>query len=345
MSERPETINISTVTLLKVVFIGLSLWLMWLIRDVLLIFLISVIIASAIDPVADFLQKRRVPRALSVLFVYAVFLGLVVLVGFLIVPPLTDQFNQIKNANVYQTFTSKVGVFRESLSHSSIGRSIDNSFKEFIDNFNFGSTLFVTTRGVLTGIVSVITTLVISFYLTIEENGMKNFVKNLTPYKHHAYVLRLVNKIQYKMGAWVLGQMILSAVIFGLVFIGLTVLKVKYALVLALVAGLLEVVPIIGPFISGAFAVFFAFLQAPALALAVLILWIVTQQLESHIIVPIVMSKSVGINPVTVILGVLIGGTLGGVVGILIAIPVISGISVFVNDIIEGQIGESEGSF
>jgi predicted PurR-regulated permease PerM len=102
---------------------------------------------------------------------------------------------------------------------------------------------------------------------------------------------------------------------------------------------LLELVPIIGPFISGIFAVFFAFLQAPGLAIAVLILWIVTQQLEAHVIVPIVMSKSVGINPVTVILGVLIGGTLGGIVGILIAIPVISGISVFVADIMEGNSG------
>jgi predicted PurR-regulated permease PerM len=341
MSEHPETINISTITILKVVLIGLLLWFFWVIRDVLLIFLISIIISSAIDPVADFLYKRRVPRSLSVLLVYAVFLGMIVLVGFLIVPPMTAQFEAIKNADVYQTFASKIGVYRESLSHSSIGRAIDNSFKDLAKNFS--GTLFATTKGVVTGIVSIITILVISFYLTIEENGMKNFIKHLAPYKHQAYVLKLITKIQRKMGAWVLGQLILSAVIFGLVFIGLTVLKVQYALVLALLAGLFEVVPIIGPFVSGAVAMFFAFLQGPGVALAVLVLWIVTQQLESHIIVPIVMSKSVGINPVMVILGVLIGGTLGGIVGALIAIPVISGISVFVNDIMEGEIGESQG--
>jgi len=287
------------------------------------------------DPVVDFLYKRRVPRSLSVLLVYAVFLGIIALVIYLIVPPVTSQFDQIKSADVYQAFISKIGVYRENLTHSTIGQSIDKSIRDFTSNF--GGALFQTTKGVIAGIVSVITVLVISFYLTIEENGMKNFIKHLAPYKYQAYVLRLVNKIQRKMGAWVLGQLILSAVIFGLVYIGLVVLKVNYALVLALVAGLFEVIPLIGPFISGAIAVFFAFLQSPALAIAVLILWVVTQQLEAHIIVPIVMSKSVGLNPVLVILGILIGGTLGGIVGALIAIPVMSGISVFITDLMEGE--------
>ncbi len=340
MTERQDTINISTVTILKIVMIGLLLWFAWVIRDILLIFLISVIVSSAIDPVADFLTRFKVPRMLSVSLVYVAFFGLVVLIGFLIVPPVSQQFEAIKNADVYQTFASKIGVYRETLSQSSIGRALDNSIKEIANNF--GGTLFATTKGVVTGLVSIITIMVISFYLAVEESGMKNFIKHLAPFRHQAYVMRLVNKIQRKMGAWFLGQIILSAVIFGLVFIGLTVLKVKFALVLALVAGLLEIIPIIGPFVSGALAVFFAFLQSPTLAVAVIILWVVTQQLESHIIVPVVMSRSVGINPVLVILSVLVGATLGGIVGALIAIPVVSGISVFINDVIEGRETETQ---
>lgn len=338
MNGEHKTINISTITIVKIISIILLLWLAWMIRDVLLIFLISVIISSAIDPVADFLNQRRIPRVLSVSLVYIAFVGLIVLVGFLIVPPVTQQFEMIKNADVYQTFISKIGVYQDSLSHSAIGQAINNSIRDFANNF--GGTLFDTTRGVLTGLVSIITVLVISFYLTVEENGMKNFIKHLAPYRHQAYVTKLVNKIQRKMGSWLLGQLILSAVIFGLVFIGLTILKVQFALVLALLAAIFEIVPIIGPFISGAFAVFFAFLQSPTLAVAVLILWVVTQQLESHVVVPVVMSRSVGINPVLVILAVLVGGTLGGIVGALIAIPVVSGISVFVNDVLEGGISE-----
>jgi predicted PurR-regulated permease PerM len=338
VNENKETINISTTTLLKVVLIVLLLWFLWIVRDILILFLISIIISSAIDPVADYLSKRRIPRGLSVLLIYVVVLGLVALVGFLMVPPLVQQFDTIKNTDVAQGFTNKIGVYRESLIQSPIGQSIINSFRQ---NFsNFGNTLFATTRGVVTGIVSFVTVLVVSFYLTIEENGMKNFIKHLIPYKHQGYAVRLVNKIQRKMGAWVLGQFILSVVIFGLVFIGLSILKVKFALLIALVAGIFEVVPFIGPFISGAVAIFFAFLQSPGLALAVLILWVVTQQLEAHVVVPVVMSRSVGINPVLVILGVLAGGTVGGIVGALVAIPVMSGISVFVTDVLEGQTGE-----
>ncbi|HTL39805.1 MAG TPA: AI-2E family transporter [Methylomirabilota bacterium] len=333
MAENPKTINISTVTILKIVMVILLLWLFWLVRDVLLILLVSIIISSAMDPLADFLYKHKIPRGLSVLMVYIVVLGLIALVGFLLAPTIGAQFTEIRNADVFQSFISKIGVYRESLSHSTIGTSINNSLKEFTNNF--GATIFQTTKGVLTGIISTITILVISFYLTAEESGMKNFIKHLAPFKHQAYVFKLVNQIQRKMGAWVLGQFILSAVIFGLVFIGLTVLKVKYALVLALIAGIFEIVPIIGPFISGVIACFFAFIQSPALAIAVLIMWVIAQQLESNIIVPIVMSKSVGLNPVLVILGILIGTTLGGIIGALLAVPIMSGISVFVSDVLE----------
>lgn len=341
MSEHPTTVNISTITLLKIVFIGLLLWFCWVVRDVLLIFLISIIISSAIDPVADYLSQRKIPRILSVSIIYILFLGLVALIGFLIVPPLTAQFEAIKSADVYQSFISKIGVYRETLSHSAIGQSINNSFKEFFSNL--GGTLFATTKGVLTGVASVVSIFVISFYLTVEENGMKNFIKHLAPYKHQAYVMRLVTKIQHKIGAWLLGQLILSAIIFGLFFIGLSVLNVQYALILALIAGFLEIIPLIGPFIAGAFAIFFAFLQSPTLAVLVVILWVVTQQLENHIIVPVIMSRSVGLNPVMVILAVLTGATLGGFVGALIAIPVVSAISVFVTDVMEGEVGEPQG--
>lgn len=335
MSDEHKTINISTITILKIVMIGLLLWFFWLIRDIMLILLIAIIISSAIDPVVDFLYKRRIPRVLSVMFVYVVFLGLLTMVGFILVPPIIQQFNEIKGADVYQTFTSRIGIYRETLGHSTIGQAINNSLNDLAQNF--GGALFATTKSVFTSILSTITVLVISFYLTVEENGMKNFVRHLAPYKHQAYVMKLIGKIQIKMGAWVLGQFILSAVIFGLVFIGLTVLKVKYALVLALVAGVLEIVPFVGPFVSGALACFFAFLQSPGLSAAVLIMWIVAQQLESNIIVPIVMSKSVGLSPVLVLLGVLIGATLGGIVGALISVPVMGGLSVFIQDVLEGR--------
>lgn len=337
-----DAINISTLTLLKTALIFLVVWFLWSIKEVLVILVVSVIIASAIDPVADFLQRRKIPRALSVLLVYVLFIGTLVLIVYMLVPPINEQFKTLSEQDIYQRFYDKIGVYRDELNSTGVGREISNGLKEMAGNF--AGTVFQTTKGVLGGVVSVITLLAISFYLTVEENGMKNFIKHLTPYKHHAYVMRLVTKIQRKMGYWVLGQIILSAVIFGLTFAGLSFLKIEFALILALIAGVFEIVPFIGPIIAAIPAIFFAFLQSPALAIAVVILYIVVQQLENHVIVPMVMSRSVGLNPVMVILGVLIGGTLGGVIGAIIAIPLISGISVFITDMMEdNEPSESQG--
>ena len=332
--EKPvNTVNISTVTVLKILLILLLVWFLWAVRDILILFIISVIISSAMDPLADFLQKRRIPRALSVLVVYALFIGLFVLVISLLVPPITEQFKQIAESNFIDNFNSRIGIYRQSISNLGFSDTIENGIKQFASNVS--GTIFRTTAGVFTGLFSTVTILVISFYLSAEENGMKNFVKHLTPYRNQAYVMTLVNKIQRKMGAWVLGQIILSLVIFGLTYLGLTLMKVDYALVLALIAGILEIVPYIGPIAAAIPAIFFAFLQNPPLALAVLILYAVIQQLENHVIVPVVMSKSVGLNPVLVILGILVGGTLGGIIGAIVAVPIIGGLSVFVGDMME----------
>jgi predicted PurR-regulated permease PerM len=344
MNDKFTTVNVSTVTILKVLVIFLLCWFLFAIRSIILLFLISIIISSAIDPLADYLYKKKFPRALSVLVVYALFLGIIAMVISLLVPPITEQFTELSQSNFYESFVSKAGGLRDSLQRLGIDETVTQNFKDFAGNLSQG--IFNTTRNILTGFVSVITVLVVSFYLSAEENGTKNFVKHLVPFKNQSYVLGLVNKIQKKMGSWVLGQLILSVSIFVLTYIGLLILGVDYALVLALIAGLLEIVPYIGPIISVIPAAFFAFIQNPPLALAVLILYLIVQQLENHLLVPMIMSKSVGLNPILVILGILTGGSLGGWVGAIIAVPLISGIQVFVNDFFNREtVAELEDKF
>ncbi|OGE81509.1 MAG: hypothetical protein A3E98_02915 [Candidatus Doudnabacteria bacterium RIFCSPHIGHO2_12_FULL_48_11] len=337
MDRDTHSIEISTVSILKVLLVLLLVWFLFAIREIVLLFIISIIIASAIDPLADFLHKKRVPRALSVLLVYVLFLGLLGLIVSLLVPPIAEEFKVIAESDFQEDFVSKIGIYKDQL--GGLGEAIQNNLRSLAGGIS--GTIFETTKSVFSGLISVITVLAVSFYLTVEESGMKNFIKHLTPYKHQAYAMKLVNQIQRKIGAWVLGQFILSLVIFGLTFLGLSLLKVEFALVLALIAGLLEIIPYIGPFISVIPAAFFAFLQNPPLALAVIVLYIIIQQLENHVVVPVVMSKSVGLNPVIVILGILIGGSLGGIIGAVIAVPVIAGISVFVSDLMEGEVEQT----
>ncbi|HEX5429580.1 MAG TPA: AI-2E family transporter [Patescibacteria group bacterium] len=328
-----KIVNISTITVLKVLFIVLLVWFLFAIREILLLFIIAIIISAAMDPIADYFSKWKIPRGISVLLVYVLLLSLIGLIGYLLVPTMVDQFQAVQSGNFVSAIQSKIGPYQQTLDRFGVSKSFNDTINEF--RSGLAGNLFRTTKGVVTGIVSFITILVISFYLTAEEAGMKNFIRHLAPYKHQTYITGLVTKIQRKMGYWLLGQLILSVVIFGIVYIGLTVLHVQYALLLALIAGVLEIIPYIGPFIAGAVTAFFAFLQSPGLALAAVIFFIIVQELEGHVLVPVIMSKSVGLNPVMVILAILIGGSLGGITGALIAVPIASGVSVFVTDIME----------
>lgn len=334
MSLEPQkmTIAISTASLLKIIVVALLLWALYAVSDIILILLISMILASAMDPLVDWLyRKAKFPRGLSVILVYLVFIALVAMVIYFLIPPMVDQFNQL--AGRLQGFRQELANETSTLTKVLDQLGITEGFSALSQNFaKLAGNLFQTTLGVFSGVVRTISVLAITFYLISSENGMKNFIRSLAPYKHQAYVTALTDKIQTKIGRWLLGQLILSGFIFILIFIGLTVLGVKYALALALLAGLLEIVPYLGPILSAIPGIFVAFVQSPPLALFVLLLYIVVQQVENYILVPKVMGRTVGANPVVILIAVLVGFKLAGIVGMLLAVPIVAAISVFLSD-------------
>ena len=129
------------------------------------------------------------------------------------------------------------------------------------------------------------------------------------------------------------GQILLMLIIGVLTYIGLFFLDVKYALTLALIAGLFELIPYVGPFIALIPAAILAFIQAPLLGLLVVILYVVIQQLENYVIVPQVMKKTVGLNPIVIIIVMLIGAKLAGVIGIILSVPLTASIAEFLKDL------------
>jgi predicted PurR-regulated permease PerM len=167
---------------------------------------------------------------------------------------------------------------------------------------------------------------------------MREFIQSITPGKHKKYVSDIISKIQHRLGYWLRGQLLLSLIIFCLTYIGLTILGVKYALILALIAGIFEIVPFLGPIISAIPGIFFAFtIQGFGTAIWVVLLYFIIQQLENNLIVPKVMGKSTGLNPLVVILAILVGARLGGIVGALLAVPVATAISVYVESNVNGK--------
>jgi predicted PurR-regulated permease PerM len=224
------------------------------------------------------------------------------------------------------------------------GFALSDFLREIISSGLGGEDVVSRTFGVFNGVFSIITVLVISFYLVAEEKGMRQFIATLIPEHHQEYALGLVEKIQRKMGLWIIGQIILSFSIFILTFIGLTVLGVPNALLLATIAGLLEVVPYIGPTLSAVPALFFAFTVSPALALGVAILYLLIQKMEGYVLVPKIMEKTVGTSPLAVLIALLIGFKLAGVVGLLIAVPLVGAVTVVVNDFLANKSQPSQAT-
>ncbi len=332
----PEKIehNISSASILKIAGTALVLFLLWVIRDIVLLLLISVIIASGLEPFVDFLDKRKVPRAVSVLSVYILAIGIAVLMGYLIFPPLLREFKQInshyagalsrQNSQAFQKGTF-LGVNFLSL--------VAYSFQSFLHQVTSASGSFLQkTIGVFNGVIEIITILVVSFYLVAERNGMKNFILSFVPAKRQELALNLTIKIQRKIGYWMIGQLILSAVVFGLVWLGLFLLGVKYALVLAIIAGFLELVPFIGPIISAIPALIMAYAQNPPLAIAVLILYVAIQKTEGYVLVPKIMHRTVGVSPLIILVAVLIGLKVAGIFGVFLAVPIAAAATVILKE-------------
>lgn len=314
----PETVrvSISTSTILKFFVVVIGLLVVYVLRDVLAILVVAVVFAAALDPLVDGLQRRRLPRSLGILLVYLVLVGILALITVLFVPLVHDQVAQLRQTlpsltqNVLDFFQRVQGTTGASSS------TLDASLTKITAN------LFSGVAGVFGGIVTVFGVFVLTFYLTVEEQGFRKFLRAITSHKEHERLDRTVSTIQQRLGVWLRGQLLLTLIIGAASYIGLLIVGVKFAVVLALIAGVTEFIPIAGPILGAVPAVVVGFNQSPTTALIVILLYILIQQLENHIIVPRVMSRVTGLNPAVVIIVMLVAAKLAGFAGIILAIPV-----------------------
>lgn len=337
-SGKKMLVDISTASLIKILFLIAAIALLFYLRDIFLIVFVALILASAFDPWVDWFHKHRLPRSLGILIIYIIMIVVVGGVIYLIIPPIAIETKQLSNDFPY--YWSKISGSFNSLQDYSQSHGLTDTISGYLKNFETGASvaaggIFGTISSFFGGVVSFVVVLVITFYMTVEEQAMKRIARSIVPVKYQPYFTHLINRMQEKIGQWFRGQLLLSLIIFLLSWIGLTILGVRYALVLALFAGVAELVPYLGPFIGAIPAVLIAFVQSPFLAVLVIILYLVIQFAENHIIVPKVMAKAVGLNPVIIIVALLIGGKVAGIVGILLAVPVTTVIGVMVEDLLD----------
>jgi predicted PurR-regulated permease PerM len=332
-----RTIEISSGTILRTIFILMFLWFLYAIRDIVLLLFIALIIVSAIDPIVDKLQRKKIPRSLTVIVLYIFLFALFGFVVFLLIPPLTSEIQGLSQS--FPQLVEKLSGYFQNVRDFAAAHNFEQNVTNFLTTVasrvsQAGENVFTGTITFLGGILEFLIVLSIAFYMTVQEKGTKKFFAALIPSDHKEYVMRFVERIEYKMGRWLQGQLLLMFLVFGLDYLGLLVIGAPYALILALIAGILEIIPYIGPIISAVVAVAVSFLHGPATGLLVLALFTAVQQLEGYVLTPLVMKKAVGLNPVVVIVALLVGAKLAGAIGVIVSVPIATVIGEVVNDLV-----------
>lgn len=336
--QKTFNINISSLSIIKVIIFIFLIWFLWVIKSIVGILFVSLILTSAFDPFVNWMHRKRIPRVLAMLLIYLIFFGFLALVVGLLIPPIIEQTSDL--ANVMPGYSDKlVSLIQRSginVSSGTIMDNIQNSLQSIQQSLTAaGGGLVSTASNIFGGITSFILVLVITFYMTVQEEPLKNIFRNIIPAEAQPYIVRTVNRMKEKIGLWLRGQLILMLIVAVLTFIGLFVFGIKYALVLALLAGILEIVPYLGPLLAAIPAVFFAFMQSPWLGLAIIVLYYMIQWVENNLLVPKIMQKVVGLNPIVSIVVLLIGAELAGFVGMILAIPTATALSVISEDFFE----------
>lgn len=339
-----QKIDISTNAIFRIVATLLGIWFIFLVQDVIIMLLAAFVIASAIEPVAKKLRKYHIPRAVSAIIVYIIVLGAFGLAVSLVVPAIADQIGPLMRAipQAVDDLGEKFGI-NTSPSVQEVAPQLQQGVAQFGDNVaNVGSNIFRGTRTVFSGIFSLLFIFIIAFYLVIEEDALKKLFRYVVPKKHAAYTDMMIDRIQHKLGRWVIAQLTLGLIIGVVVGVGLWLLGVPYALSLGLLAGVLEIIPVIGPIIAGAFGVIVALSQSFLLGLAVLVFYVIVQQIENHALIPNIMRKATGLNPLVTIIAVLLGMRLFGVVGVILSIPTATIISILASDLFSTSSSDDE---
>jgi predicted PurR-regulated permease PerM len=341
-----KAISIQSSTFIRAIIVFALAYAVWHLRELVLLVLTAVVIASAIEPGVVYFERHRIPRVLAVLGMYAaVFGALFGIVYFFLPPILADLQGLLSRVPQYLNALNLPGPFSDmsqflSSAESSTGsESVLNSIFTFQSAFTGSSeAAFKLMAAFFGGIISFTLLVVLSFYLSVQDKGVEDFLRIITPAKREAYVVSLWLRAQRKIGQWMQGQMLSSLIGGVLAYVGLLFLGVPYALVLALFTAAMMLVPIFGSFLSALAAITLGFsVGGMSLAFMVAILYLVINQLESHVIHPLVVNKVVGIPPLLVILAIIAGYELAGFLGVLIAIPVAAALREFLNDYDKGK--------
>ena len=325
-------IEISPKTMLWALLIGILVTLLFMVREIVGVLIFAIIISSALEPLLGYLEKKKIPRLLSLIGVYILFFVFFAALIYIVLPLMLDQLKNF--GDNYPAYFGKIEEAAGTITFiPGLSTNIHDLLNQLTGQIPSFTSLISYASSIFGGIISFIVVLVVSFYLSLSRGALDGFLSSVMPPQFEAYVHGLWIRAQKKMGRWLQAQLLLSIFIFVVVGIGLWILGVEYAFLIAIIAGMLEIVPFVGPIVAAGLAILLALSQSAILGVWVLIFFVAIQQLENHVLVPLLIKKLVGLNPVTIILAILVGAKLGGVLGMLLAVPLAAVVDEFFDDL------------
>ncbi len=339
MQERePITIAITPGTVATVVLVLLGFWVAFFLYELLLVILTAVILASAIEPPTQRMMKWGFPRVLAVVLLYLIVFTLIAVGFYFFVPVLTAEVKQL--ATQLPAYLETLQITNdEGLLGGADSAAISDRFGQFQDVLKTSTSgIFSAASVVFGGLMSFVLILVLTFYFAVQERGLDDFLRMVTPVRKQDYILDLWKRAQHKIGRWLQGQLLLSLLVGVMVYVGLLIMGVPYAFLLAIAAAILELIPVFGSIIAAVPAVALTFIDAGTTkALLVILMYVVVNQLQGNIIYPLVVQKVLGVSPLVVILAIIVGFQLAGFLGVLIAVPIAAAVQEYVKDVQRGK--------
>lgn len=342
----PRTISITTGTIIKTLIVIAGAALLYFLRDIVLVVLTAVVIASAMEPAVRAFMRWKLPRIAAVIFLYLIVTGFITGMLYVFVPSILGDFTSfLASLPAYLDLLNRIGAYNQYADLFGLPSAVNISSADLMAQVQtnlqlsgFMGNAFGTAASVFGGLFSFIMIVVLSFYFTMSETGVDDFLYVVSPRKYRAYVLDLWERSRRKIGLWMQGQLLLGLIIGVLVYLGLTIVGMKYGinlhpLLLAMLAAFFELIPVFGPTLAAIPAVLIGFAGGGVtVGLIIVGLYIIIQQFENHLIYPLVVTKVVGVPPLLVILGLIVGAKLAGFLGILLSVPVVATLQELIRD-------------
>lgn len=335
MKTQTQYLDISTTTILRALVLIGGAYFIYLIRDVLVLLVVAFIISSGITIASKFMKKRyQIPYTLGVSLILSIIVGILTLLLSLLLPIIFTEFQVLVQS------TPRLITQLDQLMESIIGRPVGSirdiipqggSLSNYIQTISSG--FFFTTENVFARLLDMLFLITSTIILAYKPRLLDDLIVTFFPKHLNRKVRSSIKKARMKVGGWILGQMILSTIVGIGVYIVFVILQIPYALLLSLIVAALNMIPMIGAVLSMFPAVFFALFNSLQTAFIVIVFYTILQQLDGNILTPMVLHKVTGINAIVIIFSVLIGVTFAGALGALIAVPVVSVISIFVSEL------------